>query len=116
MASQGTPPRQRITIERAVAKLREDPDRSFATMFQYGSLVVEYYAPREVDLQEPHSRDEVYVVVSGSGSFVHNGERRPFEPGEVLFVPARDPHHFEDFTDDFATWVLFYGPEGGEAP
>ena len=22
---------------------------------------------------------------------------------------------FEDFTDDFSTWVFFYGPEGGEA-
>jgi len=23
-------------------------------------------------------------------------------------------HIFEDFTDDFAVWVMFYGPEGGE--
>ena len=23
-------------------------------------------------------------------------------------------HRFEDFTDDFAIWVIFYGPEGGE--
>ena len=116
MASPNDSAKQRVTVANAVAKLREQPDRAFATMFQYGSLVVEYYAPKEVDLQEPHSRDEVYVVVSGSGWFVHNGERQPFEAGEVLFVPARDPHHFEDFTDDFATWVLFYGPEGGEAP
>ena len=116
MAPPDTSSRERITVDRAVTKLRELPERAFATMFQYGSLVVEYYAPKEVDLQEPHSRDEVYVVISGSGWFVHNGRRAPFEPGEVLFVPARDPHHFEDFTDDFATWVLFYGPEGGEAP
>jgi hypothetical protein len=24
-------------------------------------------------------------------------------------------HRFEDFTDDLAVWVIFYGPEGGEA-
>ena len=23
-------------------------------------------------------------------------------------------HRFEDFSADFATWVFFYGPEGGE--
>jgi hypothetical protein len=23
-------------------------------------------------------------------------------------------HHFENFSDDFATWVIFYGPDGGE--
>jgi hypothetical protein len=26
------------------------------------------------------------------------------------------PHRFEDFTHDFGTWVIFYGPEGGEQP
>jgi hypothetical protein len=36
------------------------------------------------------------------------------EPGTLLFVAAGRPHRFEDFTADFATWVLFYGPEGGE--
>lgn len=35
-------------------------------------------------------------------------------PGDLLFVPAGVVHRFEEFTDDFATWVMFYGPEGGE--
>jgi hypothetical protein len=25
------------------------------------------------------------------------------------------PHRFENFSDDLALWVFFYGPEGGEA-
>lgn len=107
---------ERMTIGNAVAKLAATPERAFATMFQHGTLVVEYYAPEGTDDQEPHTRDEVYVVISGSGWFVHEGERQPFEVGEVLFVPAGDAHWFEDFTEDFATWVLFYGPEGGEPP
>ncbi|CAN5750314.1 hypothetical protein BH24GEM1_BH24GEM1_26510 [soil metagenome] len=32
-----------------------------------------------------------------------------------LFVPAGVAHRFEDFTDDLAVWVLFYGPDGWEA-
>lgn len=36
------------------------------------------------------------------------------KPGDLLFVPAGVEHRFGPFTDDFATWVLFYGPEGGE--
>ena len=31
------------------------------------------------------------------------------------FVPAYQPHKFEDFTADLAMWVIFYGPKGGEA-
>lgn len=87
----------------------------FATLFRHGSLEVEFYRPDGVDRQTPHTRDEVYVVASGSGTFLNDGVRRPVEPGEVLFVPAGVEHRFEDFTDDFATWVMFYGPEGGEA-
>ena len=37
-----------------------------------------------------------------------------FERGEVLFVAAGVEHRFENFSDDFSTWVLFHGPEGGE--
>ncbi len=32
----------------------------------------------------------------------------------MLFVAAGAEHRFEDFTQDFAAWVVFYGPEGGE--
>jgi uncharacterized protein YjlB len=34
--------------------------------------------------------------------------------GDVLFVPAQAEHCFTEFTEDFKTGVLFYGPEGGE--
>jgi mannose-6-phosphate isomerase-like protein (cupin superfamily) len=82
--------------------------------FERGTIEVELYAPRGVDTQSPHTRDEIYVVVSGTGSFVNGGLRHPFGPGDVLFVPAGVVHRFHDFTDDFAVWVIFYGPEGGE--
>lgn len=87
----------------------------FRVLFEHGSLQVEVYRPDRVDLQEPHSRDEVYVVISGSGTFINGDVRHPFGPGDFLFVPAGVEHRFVDFTEDFATWVLFYGPEGGEA-
>jgi mannose-6-phosphate isomerase-like protein (cupin superfamily) len=52
-------------------------------------------------------------VARGSGTFVNGNSRHPFSAGDVLFVPAEVPHRFKDFTDDFGTWVIFYGPEGG---
>lgn len=80
----------------------------------HGSMKVRYYAPMSTDTQQPHEQDEIYVIASGSGTFVNGDDRVPFEPGDVLFVPAQQVHRFEDFTDDFATWVVFYGPRGGE--
>jgi mannose-6-phosphate isomerase-like protein (cupin superfamily) len=87
----------------------------FLSLFEHGSLIIEIYKPEKVDLQNPHTRDEVYIIVSGTGWFVNGEARHRFEPGQLLFVPAGVEHRFEDFTEDFSTWVIFYGPEGGEA-
>src|SRR5215831_6082894 len=86
----------------------------FVEAFRHGTLIVELYAPAGADPQSPHDRDEVYFVVSGTGDFIVNGERTRFLPGDALFVPAHAAHRFENFTPDFATWVVFYGPTGGE--
>ena len=54
------------------------------------------------------------MVVRGEGYFVNGTDRHRFRPGDLLFVPAGVEHRFEDFSADFATWVFFYGPPGGE--
>ena len=38
-----------------------------APVLAYGSMLVEHYAPRGVDTQQPHTRDELYVVIAGTG-------------------------------------------------
>lgn len=97
------------------ANLKPEPGRASAKVFSHGSLEVRFYRPVGEDAQTPHDRDEVYVVASGSGFFWVEGERRAFGPGDALFVAAHAAHRFEDFSDDFATWVFFYGPVGGES-
>jgi len=89
--------------------------RRVAQTMSEGSMRVLLYAPRGHDPQQPHDQDEVYFVVSGSGWFVRGAERIRFAPGTALFVPAGMVHRFEEFDPDFATWVVFYGPKGGEA-
>ena len=98
-----------------LARLPGPAGERFVALYQHGSLVVELYAPRGHDPQTPHTRDEVYIVASGTGTFYNGSTRVPFSPGDLLFVAAGIPHRFEDFTDDFTVWVMFYGPEGGEA-
>jgi mannose-6-phosphate isomerase-like protein (cupin superfamily) len=86
----------------------------FLQVFGHGTLSVEIYRPDRVDLQAAHTRDEVYVIISGSGTFFCEGQRTEFTAGDLLFVAAWGEHRFENFTADFATWVLFYGPVNGE--
>ncbi|NQW12242.1 MAG: cupin domain-containing protein [Alphaproteobacteria bacterium] len=81
---------------------------------RHGTMRTGLYAPVGSDAQEPHDQDEIYIVLSGTGRFRRGAESVEFKPGDVLFVPARMDHRFEVFSDDFQTWVVFWGPAGGE--
>lgn len=83
-------------------------------VFRHATLEVELYTPSDIDPQKPHDRDEVYVVVRGTGLFFDGLTRRNIEAGAFIFVSAGQLHHFEAFSSDFACWVLFCGPVGGE--
>ncbi|MEX2241751.1 MAG: cupin domain-containing protein [Burkholderiales bacterium] len=88
--------------------------RRSAEILRRGSLEVRWYAPRGADPQTPHERDELYVVAAGRAEFVRGAERVTVGPNDLLFVPAGIAHRFEAMSEDFATWVMFYGPAGGE--
>lgn len=102
------------TIEEAISQLKGETNQSFTDILQHGSMSVEYYAPEKVDNQTPHKQDEIYVVASGHSFFNRNGAIIECKTGDVIFVPAAMEHHFFDFSDDFAVWVIFYGTCGGE--
>lgn len=108
----------RLTVSEAAAALpaQSAAQLRFVTLLQRGSMSVELYAPSGEDRQTPHSQDELYIIISGQGEFVNGDERHPFQAADVLFVPAGVEHRFLNFSDDFQTWVIFYGPEGGEQP
>ncbi len=106
-----------------------DAGRSTALMLAHGTMELRWFAPKELDPQTPHDRDELYIIVSGTGVFMRAVESLPFDdtslpmqgeervtfgPGDALFVAAGTVHRFEEFSEDFATWIVFYGPEGGE--
>jgi mannose-6-phosphate isomerase-like protein (cupin superfamily) len=82
--------------------------------FSHGTMSVGLYAPTEPDPQQPHQRDELYIIQAGSGEFVTGDKRQRCAAGDVLFVAAGVVHRFEHFTADFTTWVVFWGPAGGE--
>lgn len=103
-----------VGLTDALQKGPPPPGNLAVPIFSHGSLVVELYAPIGHDLQKPHIRDEVYFVTRGKGFFFDGEQRRAVEAGSFLFVAAGQVHRFEDFSSDFAVWVAFYGPEGGE--
>ncbi len=76
--------------------------------FKKGNVSLVFFAPRGIDYQTFHDEDEFYFVVRGSGELIVADERFSCAVGDVFFVSAEVPHHFENFTKDFATWAIFF--------
>ncbi len=109
----------RLAVTEALAAGTSPGGLRAAQLFEHGTMELYHYAPRGTDEQTPHDQDELYIVMAGTGMLAvgetaARTERVPFQPGDTMFVPAGMPHRFEDFTDDFETWVVMYGPDGGE--
>ncbi|WP_142686068.1 cupin domain-containing protein [Chitinophaga polysaccharea] len=92
----------------------EKSDDDFAVLFEHGSMRGVIFAPDEIDRQEPHIQDEIYLVMRGSGEFEMEGKVVKVGVGDFLFVPAGASHRFRNFTPDLLLWVILYGVEGGE--
>ena len=73
-----------------------------------GEISLVFFAPEKTDYQTFHDENEYYFITRGSGELMIDGERFPTAAGNAFFVPAKVPHHFENFTDDFATWAVFF--------
>ncbi len=67
------------------------------------------------DLQQPHTEDEVYYVVSGRGRITVGDESRDVGPGSIVFVATAVPHRFHDITEDLTLLVAFGPAEGSRA-
>lgn len=106
--------KHKISLDDAKEKLSLETKLPFTVLMKHGTMSIEYFVPKVVDTQKPHAQDEIYVIASGKSSFMCGEEYYDCEKGDVLFVPAGMEHHFERFSDDFATWVIFYGVNGGE--
>jgi mannose-6-phosphate isomerase-like protein (cupin superfamily) len=97
-----------IPIDDALPSLTKSGNL-FSALFEDHNITIEIYKPEREDFQSPHDRDELYMIIAGSGTFKLRDETMLFKRGDLLLVPAGVVHRFENFTEDFATWVIFYG-------
>ena len=99
----------KLTLVDAMTALSEAGNSS-VRLLERPNFDVSVYRPEGLDLQGPHKRDELYVVASGSGEFTCDGWTEKFRSGDIFFVTAGAAHHFDNFSSDFSTWVIFFGP------
>lgn len=104
----------KATISQGLKNIPGSQGERFAMLMAGGSMRVEVYAPQGQDLQQPHSQDELYFIHSGRGQLIIGDQVFDCAAGDAFHVAAGVSHRFVDFSNDFVTWVVFYGPQGGE--
>ena len=67
------------------------------------------------DPQQPHTEDEVYYVIGGSGQIMVAGEDRAVRAGSVVFVAAGVEHRFHTIAEDLTILVFFAPPRRSQA-
>lgn len=79
----------RFTAAEMQARLPAQGGQRFAIALERGELQAEFYAPQQIDHQQPHDRDECYVVVRGEGRFVMGGETVPYRSVPAISCSCR---------------------------
>ncbi|MEE2952301.1 MAG: cupin domain-containing protein [Pseudomonadota bacterium] len=86
-------------------------------VLSHGTMTLEVFAPGKSEAtRKPHFQDRLYIVTRGQAVIHVEGKPNSLGAGNVFFVRAGSEHRFDDASDDFAAWIVSWGPEGGEAP
>ena len=89
--------------------------RPYLEFLRSGAMSVGLYVldVGQVDRQQPHAEDEIYVVMSGRARFSAGDETRDAAAGDVIYVAAGVAHRFHDITARIALIVVFAPSESG---
>jgi len=85
--------------------------------FRANRLSVGLYALEAgaADPQTPHTEDEIYYIVSGSGMIQVAGEDHPVGAGSVIYVDEQVDHRFHSITEELKIIVVFAPPRRSRA-
>ena len=95
-----------------ISQFRTQSGNPYLQFLNEGSLSLGLYVLEagSTDIQSPHAEDEVYYVVSGRATVEVSGERRPVQPGSMIYVAKDVDHRFVDIQEDLSL-LVFFAPE-----
>lgn len=96
-------------------KARKSAEKPYLEFLRVPSMSLGIYelSAGQEDPQSPHGEDEVYYVLQGRASLRVGEEKRPVQPGSIIYVPAEVPHKFQDIRENLSVLVSFSPAEEG---
>jgi mannose-6-phosphate isomerase-like protein (cupin superfamily) len=96
---------------------RAASDRPYLEFLRVADLSAGMYVLEAgaMDRQVPHTEDEMYAVIGGSGRLRMGADDVAVGPGTIAFVAAGLEHRFHDIHDRLTILVVFGPAEGSRA-
>jgi len=97
-----------IDIRKLYSKMDRD-NSEFLTFFDLEHLQVGILRlrPGEIDTQEPHSTDEVYMVLEGDGFIEIGNKSYDLNKDLFIYVPAQVKHRFHGNKQEIVVLYFF---------
>ena len=97
-----------VSIEKVIADL-DATNEYFLDIFKSKGFDMGILRLRkgETDTQEPHSVDEVYFVIEGTGDIEIEDKMKPVNRGDFIFLPANVHHRFVVGNKDLMVLYFF---------
>ena len=108
MESMGEEDSSFISLEKVIAEL-DITNGYFLNVFKSKGLNAGILRLRkgETDTQEPHSVDEIYFVIEGTGHIEIEDKMKPVNRADFIFVPANVHHRFVVGNKDLMVLYFF---------
>ncbi|WP_251328520.1 cupin domain-containing protein [Haloplanus pelagicus] len=97
-----------VSTEELIAALEEE-DAQFAEVFSKESITLEIGKYPTSSPKNPHTEDEVYYIISGSGMIRVGEETYTVESGDVVFVERGLEHDFFNIDEEITALTIFVG-------
>lgn len=85
----------------------EQGDKSYLELLSEDSMRVELARYPNPEPKTPHKEDELYVILSGSGTAHVGSETYDVNEGDVVYVDRGVSHDFFDIEDEITAIVVF---------
>jgi len=108
------PGRWSWSAARAEEQTNSDADKS--AYFTHGTATLNWYCPKDSVKKGVLPQDSLFFVNKGAAEYkTEAGLSAALNAGDVLFIAANTAFTLETSGNDFAGWLLSWGPDGGEA-
>lgn len=85
----------------------EHEETDYAEVLSSDSMTVEVAKYPNPEPKHPHKTDELYFIISGSGSVRVGTETYTVSEGDVVYVEQGTDHDFSDIDDEITALVVF---------